>query len=91
MIADYGDQVVKHDDLAHTGNRFGGLMIDLTDRTAEYGTGRQCRELDSLRHRIDAISARGHWALSGVSRRLSGLPMSLNCSFVFSFGPAGGV
>ena len=39
VIADHGDHVVEHHDLAHAGNLLRGAVIDLADLAAEHGAG----------------------------------------------------
>ena len=55
VIADDGDEIVEHDDLAHARHGFRRGVVDVRDLAAEHRAGRQRRELDAGWHRVDAV------------------------------------
>ena len=55
VIADDGDEVVEHDDLAHAGDRLRRAVVDMPDLAAEHRAGRDGRELHARRHHVDAV------------------------------------
>ena len=55
MVADNGNDVVQHNDLADARDRFGGAVIDMLDLAAEYRARRQRGELHPWQHRVDAV------------------------------------
>ena len=60
MVADHRDQIIQHDDLAHTGNRPGATIVDVSNRTAEHWAGCERRELDARRQDVDAVLRLDH-------------------------------
>ncbi|MGY4367712.1 hypothetical protein ACVW1A_003777 [Bradyrhizobium sp. LB1.3] len=55
MIADHGDHVVEHDDLAHAGEFDRGAVVDLADLAAEHGAGSDGCELHAGQDRVNAV------------------------------------
>ena len=55
MIADDGDEIVEHDDLAHTGHLFRGAVVDMLHLAAEHRTLGEGRELHVRHHGVDAV------------------------------------
>jgi hypothetical protein len=55
MIANDGDEIVQHDDLAHTRHSLRPTIVDAGDLAAEHRTLDQSRDLDARRSRVDAV------------------------------------
>ena len=55
MVADDGDEIVEHDDLAHTGQFFRGAVVDMLHLAAEHRALGKGRELHVRHHGVDAV------------------------------------